>query len=56
MNCQELRFRGIKLNELEELQNYLMKPAKKNPDVDLSLSYMNHGGIGKSSCGQNRAT
>ena len=42
MKHQELRLRGIKLNELEAMQSYLTEPAKKNPDVDLSLSYMNH--------------
>ena len=42
MKHQELRLRGIKLNELEAMQSYLTEHAKKNPDVDLSLSYMNH--------------
>ena len=42
MNHQELRFRGIKLKDLGAMQSYLTEHAKKNPDVDLSLSYMNH--------------
>lgn len=42
MNHQELRFRGIKLNELESMQSYLTEHMKNNPNVDLSLSYMNH--------------
>ena len=42
MNHQELRFRGIKLNELGAMQSYLTEHGKKNADVDLSLSYMNH--------------
>lgn len=42
MNHQELRFRGIKLNELESMQSYLTEHMKNNPEADLSLSYMNH--------------
>ena len=42
MNHQELRFRGIKLKDLGAMQSYLTEHAKKNPDVDWSLSYMNH--------------
>jgi len=42
MNHQELRFRGIKLNELGAMQSYLTENGKKNADADLSLSYMNH--------------
>ena len=42
MNHQELRLRGIKLKDLGAMQSYLTEHAKKNPDVDLSLSYMNH--------------
>lgn len=42
MNHQELRFRGIKLNELESMQSYLTEHMKNNPNEDLSLSYMNH--------------
>lgn len=42
MNHQELRFRGIKLNELELMQSYLTEHMKNSPNVDLSLSYMNH--------------
>ena len=42
MNHQELRFRGIKLKDLGAMQSYLTEHTKRNPDVDLSLSYMNH--------------
>ena len=42
MNHQELRFRGIKLKDLGAMQSYLTEHTKKNPDADLSLSYMNH--------------
>ena len=42
MNHQELRLRGIKLQDLGTMQSYLTEHTKKNPDADLSLSYMNH--------------
>lgn len=42
MNRNELRLRGIKLNDLAAMESYLTEPTKKNPNVDLSLSYMNH--------------
>ena len=42
MNHNELRFRGIKLNDLPAMENYLKEPKRKNLGEDWSLSYMNH--------------